>query len=110
MLVKFWRTSRPFPLGKVTAVAIGANRAYVGMGDSATILTYRLDGTLLSAIETGLLPRPTTESDREYYRMLDTLGQDSLMTRGAIKRWQTFEFPATLPAYSSLRVDGNDLL
>lgn len=103
-------TMRPFPLGKRSLIAIGADRAYVGLADSSTILTYRLDGTLISSINTPYHPRGTTEGDREAFRLLDTLGKDSTGVHAALRRWGTFDFPPAVPAYTALVVDGTDLL
>jgi hypothetical protein len=110
LLVRGWRSWDLYPLGKLTAIAIGKDRVYVGLADTSSILTYRLDGTLLSAIEPPFPPRATTEADRERYRLLDTLGQHPLIVGGALRRWESFQFPDTLPSYSALRVDAADLL
>lgn len=99
-----------FPLGKVTSIAIGRDRAYVGLADTSTILTYRLDGTLISAIEAPFAPRATTEADRERYRLFDTLGQHSRIVRSNLRRWEQFQFPDQLPAYTALMIDATDLL
>jgi hypothetical protein len=98
------------PLGKVTAIAIGNDRAYVGLADSSVVLTYRLDGTLLATIDTRSPPREVTEADREHYRWLDTIGRNDRSPDRSRDRWKEFEFPVRLPAYTALMVDASDLL
>ena len=61
-------TLQRVPVHQRTLVAIGATRAYVGLADSSRILTYRLDGTLLSTIPTPHLSRRATAGDGAGHR------------------------------------------
>jgi hypothetical protein len=100
----------PLPMGRIPVIAIGDSRAYVGTADSSTIMTYRLDGTLISAITVPFSPRAATESDLEWYKHVDTVGQDPRLVRSRVGTWTDVTFPHVLPAYTALLVDAMDLL
>jgi hypothetical protein len=102
--------SGQLPMGRVPVIAIGASRAYIGTSDSSIILTYRLDGTLVSAITVPFSLRSATEADREWFKYTDTLGQDPRLARSHAARWPDVAFPDVLPAYTALLVDPADLL
>lgn len=98
------------PMGRVTLVAIGSDRAYVGTADSSTIHTYRLDGTLLSTITAPFEARAATDADREWFKYLDTLGREQTWKRMEARLWSEARFPERLPAYTALLVDAEDRL
>ena len=102
--------SGPHPLGKEPVMAVGAARAYIGSADSLTILVYDLAGKTLTPIHMPYQDLATTEADRERYRLLDTLGKEQGVIDAHVRRWQTFEFPPTVPAYTALLVDRQDNL
>ena len=62
------------PLGKVSLVAIGNTRAYIGTADSFAIDVYALNGSRAGVIRKAINAHATTAADIERYKLRDTLG------------------------------------
>ncbi len=102
--------SGPHPLGKEPAVAIGRERAYVGLADSFVVRVFALDGTPLGALRTADGDLRTTPADIARFKRLDTLGQPPTRRAQLVREWDLVEFPTTVPAYDRLLVDARDHL
>ena len=101
----------PRPLGRVTSVALGKDRLYVGTADSATVDVYALDGRRLAPLRVQTTRRPATQ--RHYDRAGDeavafVTNLDS--RRGLRASFLRISMPKQLPPYSALFVDPEQLL
>ncbi len=102
--------SRPHPLGKEAVIAVGRDRAYIGTADSFAIEVIDFTGRTVGWINRPQAELRTTDVDIARYRLLDTLGKSSEDIAYALREWQTFTFPPTVPAYTALVVDRLDNL
>jgi hypothetical protein len=102
--------SGPHPLGKEPVLAFGRTRIYLGTADSFAIEVFALDGTPLEPIAKPSVELATSEADIARHRLLDTLGKDDAARSRAIRDWERFEYPPTVPAYTALLVDRDDNL
>ena len=98
------------PLGKVSLVAIGNSRAYIGTADSFAIDVYALNGNHTGVIRKAVNTHATTPADIERYKLRDTTGVPADRIEYKKREWQTMEFSRTLPAYTALIVDSADNL
>lgn len=102
--------SGPHPLGKEAVLAYGRGRVYIGTADSFAIEVLATDGTPLAPIVKPNVVLATTEADIARHRLLDTLGKDDRRRASAMRGWERFEYPETIPAYTALVVDRDDNL
>jgi hypothetical protein len=102
--------SRPLPFGKQALIAIGASHGYVTTGDAYEIMVFDLAGKRVGTIRDTGTPAPRTSADlnAEIDRFL---AESAKRTRTEAEQYYaTFALPQTLPSYSAMRVDANDLL
>lgn len=102
--------SGPHPLGKEPVLAVGRHRAYLGTADSFAIEVFTLDGSPLDPIVKTSVQLATTEADIARHRLLDTLGKNEDDRTQAMRWWDQYEYPPTVPAYTALVVDRDDNL
>ena len=98
--------SRPHPAGRATRLAIHDGRLFVGSGETFEVEIWRLDGTLERLVRGPRLTLEVTDSLKQRY--MDTqLAQSAdeqrrAALRSSIAEW---EWPASVPAFTDLRVD-----
>lgn len=102
--------SGPLPLGKLSVIAIGHDRAYVGTADSFAIHVFDLNGKPLAMIRKPRMDLKTTPADIARYIRLDTTGRSPTTIRSRLAQSKQVKWPATLPAYSAFVVDSDDNL
>lgn len=97
-----------YPLGKRTALALGADRAFIGTADTFEIQVWSLDGVLRARWRrpTGdLTPR---EEDIVSYGSVE--GKFARTLQEARRIFPTFPMPETYPAYTSFLLDATEHL
>lgn len=101
------------PLGKLTSVALGSDRVYVGTGDTFEVRALSFRGESLGVVREDR--KPVTVAPADVTRYIEELnarlsGPAALdrTTRERILR--SFQYPKTFPAYGRLLVDPGDNL
>lgn len=107
---RFGGSIGPRPLGKETTIAIGADRIYVGTGDSPLIAVKTLTGARLPSIQLPFTPQNISSSDVDAYieRLFDinpTLPES--MIRSV---YEPIEYPERFPSHGDLLVDAANRL
>lgn len=101
------RGTRPLPLGKQTAIAIGGDRIYVATGERYEILVFDFAGKQLEPMRDSRVVPATTRADIDYLKRQALARAQSLEQQARIERsYAEIPFPKTLPAYSVLLIDG----
>ncbi len=95
----------PRPLGKRTHALRGADDVYVGTADSFTILVFEPEGEARSLGRGDLPVVPLTTEILQVYRDSIIDGTASDRRPGTRRALDSHELPASLPAYSDLRLD-----
>ena len=99
--------SGPLPLGKQTAIALGDDRIYVATGERYEILVFDFAGKQLEPMRDSRVVPATTRADIDYLKQKALARAQSLEQQARIERYYAeIPFPKTLPAYSTLLVDG----
>jgi hypothetical protein len=99
--------SRPLPLGKQTATALGTDRTYIGTADGYQIVVTDFSGNRLDTIQRSDVDLRTTPADIELYKQRD-LAATNPGLRDAIERsYATIPFPEYIPAYADVLVDAS---
>ncbi|MBP6444593.1 MAG: hypothetical protein KA267_11260 [Gemmatimonadales bacterium] len=102
--------SGPMPLGRLSVVAIGSARAYVGTADSFAINVFDLNGRSLPSLRLSPVDVRTTPADIAEFVRSDTAGHSKGAIERSLKMFAELKWPATLPTYSALVVDSEDHL
>lgn len=104
------RGTRPLPLGKQPVLGIGRSTIFVGSGDRFEVHALNSRGDSIGTILRRETPLPVTRNDiREAIeREVANRGESSRTDVEAAYAEMTL--PATLPAYTDLRVDSEDLV
>ena len=104
------RGTRPLPLGKQPILGIGRSAIFVGSGDRFEIHALNSRGDSIGTLLRRESPMPVTRTDiREVIeREIANRGESSRTDVEAAYAEMTL--PATLPAYTDLRVDSEDLV
>lgn len=99
-------TSRP--RGKVPALALGDERAFIGTADSFEVEVWSLEGVLRQRWRRSFAEQTSRDSDVADYAAVE----DSLAgLLGAIRQYfPTFPLPETYPAYTRFVLDATDHL
>lgn len=101
----------PRPLGKETAIAVGASLVYVGTGDAYEVVRFSRSGQRVGVIrEARKQVSLTTGHVNAYIREYIAARDDREDTRGHEQYLRSFEYPKTYPAYRGLIVDEADNL
>jgi hypothetical protein len=100
----------PRPLGTSVTFALSADRAYVGISDSASIGVYTLDGKRVGAVAVGA--QSATPTAAQYERAADiTLAMVPSQMRAQARTWVLgIPMPAKAPSHSGMVVDPSGLL
>ncbi len=105
-----FRGTRPLPLGKEPVIGIGRNRLYVGTADSFAIAVLDFQGRRVGTLRRDAAPLPTTREDIRDYIELEIAADGEQYRERYERRYAEMEFPPTLPAYTALVVDAEDLV
>lgn len=102
----------PRPLDPVTAIALSADRLFVGTQDSAFVDVYTLDGTRLGALPTGVPRRPAAAAhfDAAVEALVQTAPQAALHESLRRQIRELVQQPEFLPPYGPLFTDPQGLL
>lgn len=103
-------SSGPLALGKWPVVAMGADRIYIGTGDSLYVEVYSRDGEPLGLVGRSWGDTSATPDDVTRYKYLDTLAKPNREDTIAMRSWEMQEWPTSIPAYTALHVDRDDNL
>jgi hypothetical protein len=101
----------PIPFTPSTMVAAGPDAVYVGTSDSYEIRVLSPDGALRRLIRREVPARPVTQADRDAMtaRMRDLPSQGGAQLAPMMEQFQKamaeIDYPETMPAYGSLRLD-----
>ena len=99
------RGSRPLPLGKIPALALGSDRLYIGSADRYEILAFDLAGRRVAIIRDDQRPRSVTDDDIDFAKQLE-VAEGGERIRAAVERsWAAIPFPKTVPAHAAVRLD-----
>jgi hypothetical protein len=104
------RGTRPLPLGKQPVLGIGRSAIFLGSADQFQILALSSRGESIGTLRRGETPMAVTRAD-----IRDAIGRE-IANRGESSRkdveaaYAEMTLPATLPAYTDLRVDTEDLV
>lgn len=105
--VLFSRGAMPHPFGRMTRVAVGGARVFLGLAESFEIEVYNLDGIIQRRIRRAdLEPEPVTWADVE--RLVEVEPERLSAERLEIVRQA--DLPPTQPAYEEMRLDPTGLL
>lgn len=104
------RGTRPLPFGKEAIVAIGAQRGYIGTGETYEVMVFDLAGQRVGTIRDASKPTPVTAADIKAEVDLQTANKDDETRKRVAASNAAMKLPATMPAYSAFRVDAMDLL
>jgi len=105
-----FRGTRPLPFGKEAIVAIGAQRGYIGTGETYEIMVFDLTGKRVGTIRDATQPTPVTAADIKFEIELQTANKEEETRKRVTASYSAMKLPATMPAYSAFRVDAMDLL
>ena len=100
----------PLPLGRLSVVAIGRARAYVGTADSFAIHVFDLSGKQLPSLTLSRVDMRTTPVDIAEFIRSDTAGRSKAWIERSLKVAAEMRWPATLPPYAAMLVDSEDHL
>ena len=104
------RGTRPLPFGKEPIIAIGAQRGYIGTGETYEIMVFDLVGKRVGTIRDASKPAPVTPADIKFEVDLQTANKDEATRKRVAASYAAMKLPTTMPAYSAFRVDAMDLL
>ncbi|MGQ0640664.1 MAG: hypothetical protein ACT4P6_07820 [Gemmatimonadaceae bacterium] len=105
-----FRGTRPLPLGKEPAIAIGGDRVYIGTADRYEIAAFDFTGRRVATISKPNVNLAVTQADIDYSIDQETAGRgDSIRARVA-SSYAQITLPKTVPAYAAMVVDREDLL
>ena len=107
---RFGTSAGPRPLGKKTVLAVGADRIYVGTGDTPMIQVTGFTGTRYADIALPFGPEPLTPRDVQNYiqRLIDlNPGRSATRIRD---EYGALRYPDHFPTHGELMVDSDDNL
>lgn len=102
--------SGPLQLGKQPVVAMGNDRAYIGIADRYEFLVADLAGKIVDTLRRDVEVQKTTAADIAYAKAKAKAGASPRQATSIDSLWETIPFPTELPAYSAAIVDAADLL
>jgi hypothetical protein len=96
----------PKPFGRTAFLGISSNTVVHGLNDRFEYQVYSREGRLLRTVRANLRSVPVTASDIADARAsLMQVARTPEMQRGFTAALDRVDFPATMPAYSDLRVE-----
>jgi hypothetical protein len=99
------RGSRPLPLGKQTAIALGNGRVYVATGDRYEIAVFDFAGKPLTPIREDRPPQATSKADIDFFKEREFSMMPAARRELAERAFDDLPLPKTLPSYAVLVVD-----
>lgn len=104
------RGSRPLPLGKQPAIALAADRLYVGTAERYEVRAFDLSGKQVAVIRKPGVTLETTSDDIAYAMDREIAGQPDGARARIERSYAEMPLPKTVPAYAAIRVDARGLL
>ena len=103
------RGSRPLPLGKEPVIGIGLTRVYLGTADRFELGVFDFTGRRVATLRRDEPPQAVTSDDIRDYVELQIAERGDHRRASVEREFAAIEFPKTLPAYTALVVDSEDL-
>jgi hypothetical protein len=104
------RGSRPLPLGKQPVIGIGRSHLYFGSGDRFAIQATTHDGRRTAQLKRSERPAAVTAADVRAFTEREVANSGERNRARIEASLAAIEFPATLPAYTHLVIDVQDLV
>jgi hypothetical protein len=96
----------PHPLGRDIALAVSADRVFIGTADAYEIGIFSLDGAQEGLIRLDSPPRRVSRRDRDLYVQTQLAEIEDPNSRRRSAAWyRSLDFPEFLPAYMSFLTD-----
>lgn len=102
--------TRPMPLGKQPVLGIGRSHLYVGSADRYTIQAFDLQGRPASALQRPGEGARVSRADVEALIAQEAAGRSAEIRDRIEKAYAEIELPQSLPAYTALVTDADDLV
>jgi hypothetical protein len=100
----------PLPLGKEPVIGIGRNRVFMGSADTYVVQAFDLQGRKVAALQRPGEPIRVTRADFDAFIDRQAAGKSDEVRERIVKGWANVELPKTLPAYTALVTDADDLV
>ncbi len=104
------RGTRPLPLGKQPVIGIGRAHLFLGAADRFEVQVLSHDGRRVGLLQRPESPRPVTTADVRAYTEREVANSGERNRARIEASLAAIEFPSTLPAYTHLVVDDQDLV
>lgn len=102
--------TRPLPLGKEPVIGIGRSHVYVGSADRFEIRAFLLDGSPSHVLRRSEPPAAVTPAHIQDLIELEVAVAGEARRGGITRDLDGMDLPSTLPAYTHLVVDSEDLV
>ncbi len=105
-----FRGTRPLPLGKQPVLGIAGSTILVGSADRFLVRMVGQTGQPLGTLQRPSAPLAVTPSDVQYAIDLEVANSGENNRPRIQRAYAAMTFPKTLPAYTTIMVDANDLV
>lgn len=102
------RGTRPLPLGKQPVLGIGGSTIFLGSADRFQIRAVNRAGEAIATLDRVETPMAVTRADIRDAMEREIANRGESSRKGVEAAYAEMSFPATLPAYTDLRVDAED--
>jgi hypothetical protein len=100
----------PRMFGRQTVIAMGSDRLFIGTAEGPEIFAVRLDDLSIDTIQLGWTPAPLTPEAVAAEKAIRLATSPADRHAGIERDFAEHPFPDTLPPYSDLLVDSDDML
>jgi hypothetical protein len=104
------RGTRPLPLGRQPVLGIGQSKIYVGSAERFELRAVSRANQTTTIIQRAESPLAVTKSDVRDAMEREIGNRGESARKGVEDAYAEMTFPATLPAYTDLLVDSEDLI
>jgi len=105
-----FRGTRPLPLGKQPVLGIGESAIFIGSADRFQIRVVSRTGETIAALQRAEPPIAVTRTDIQEAIEREIANRGESSRKDVEAAYAAMNFPATLPAYTDLRVDSENLV